>query len=73
MTTEGRATDLLTHLYIICCEDADFSNGVTYRGLDEGRVKAHQFLREVADFLKGRSAEYDSYASGSPTIDDVPF
>jgi len=72
-TTESRATNLLAHLYIICCEAADFSNGVTYHGLDEGQVKADRFLDEIANFLKGRSAEYDTYASGFPTIDDAPF
>jgi len=72
-TTEARALELLARLYIMCCQAGDFSNGVTYHSLDEGQVKADQFLGRVAGFLRGRSPDYDEYASDFVTANDLPF
>ena len=63
MAEDQRAINLLTQLYIMCCEAGDFSNGVEHQGIDEGRVQAGRFLAEVAAFLKGRDADYDAYAA----------
>ena len=72
-TDEARAIELLAELYIMCCRAGDFSNGVTYHSLDEGQVKADQFLGKVAGFLKGRSPDYDEYASDFVGPGDLPF
>ena len=71
--TEHRAIQLLASLYIMCNEAGDFSNGNTHNCADEGEVLAGRFLAEVATFLKGKSAEYDRYATGFVKDGDLPF
>ena len=61
--TEQHALELLTELYIMCNESGDFSNGVTYHGIDEGNVMAGRVLSKVAAFLKGKNAAFDNYNS----------
>ncbi len=62
-TNEAQAIRLLADLYIMCCECADFSNGVTHQGIDEGRVLAGRHLAEVTEFLRGKNERHDEYVS----------
>ena len=68
-----RAIELLAELYIMCNVAADFSNGVTHNGVDEGQVLAGRFLNKVGAFLKGKSRTYDEYTSRFVQPGEVPF
>ncbi len=69
----ARAIELLSQLYIMCDVAADFSNGVTHQGMDEGRVLAGRFLAQVSAFLKGRDDKHDAYVSDCVAQGEVPF